>query len=88
MNRKEKRRRRRRYEARRIFAFALLILLELVAAAIPTGVAAAVLVPICRVVRGYRAMSVEWILIGAVFVAAYAAIHNTVCNKLEEGQNS
>lgn len=86
MGRQEKHRRKRRRNTRRIVAvWTALILAELVAAAAPAGIAAAVLVPIGYAARGCRAMGVEWFLIGAVYVAAYTAIHNTVCNKLEQG---
>lgn len=85
MSRQDKRRRRRRRKARKICAWALLILAELVAAAIPAGILAAVLFPICSAARGYRAMGVEWFIVGAMFVGAYTAIHCFVCNKLEEG---
>lgn len=84
MNRQEKRRRRRRRKAQRMAAWAALIFAELVVAAAPAVATAAALVPICRTARGNHALGWEWILVWLVFTAAYAAIHNAVCNKLEE----
>ncbi len=85
MSRQEKRRRRRRHEARRIGVWTALVLVEMVVAAASAGVVAAIFVPMGYRERGYWAMGGEWLLVGAVFIAAYTVIHKAVCDKLEEG---
>ena len=65
--------------------WALLFLAEAVAAAAPAALLALVLLPRGYAARGGPAMGGEWLAITATFTAAYAAIHNFVCNKLEGG---
>ncbi len=84
MSAKEKRRRRRRRKAQRMGLWTLLFLAEAVAAAAPAALVALALIPTGYSARGGPAMGGEWLAIAATFTAAYAAIHNFVCNKLEE----
>lgn len=84
MSRQEKRRRRRWHKTRRLCVWTLLMLFELAVAAAPAGITAAVLVPLARTQRGYWAIGGEWLLIAAIFIVAFSAIHNAVCNTLEE----
>ena len=82
MSAKEKRRSRRK--AQRMGLWTLLFLAEAVAAAAPAALVALALIPTGYSARGGPAMGGEWLAIAATFTAAYAAIHNFVCNKLEE----
>lgn len=69
------------HEVGRVFAWTLF---ELAVAAAPAGIVAALLVPIGLRERGYWAIGGEWLLIAVIFIAAFAIIHNAVCNTLEE----
>ena len=82
MSAKEKRRRRRK--AQWMGLCVLLFFAELVAAAAPAALVALALIPTGYSARGGPAMGGEWLAIAATFTAAYAVIHNFVCNKLEE----
>lgn len=84
MSAKEKRRRRRRRKAQRMGLWGLLLLVELVVAAVPAALVALMLIPAGYAARGGPAIGGEWLAIGATFTVAYAVIHNFVCNKLEE----
>lgn len=77
-----RRRRKRRQKLRQIGAWTLLLVAELFAAAVPSALVAAVLLPFARWERGYAAMGSEWLLIAVVFCTAYCVIHRRVCNKI------
>lgn len=66
--------------------WAVVILVELTAAAIPAAVAAAFLLPLGFKARGGAAFGVEWLIIAILYCAAFTAIHYWFCNKIfEEG---
>ncbi len=75
---------RHKRERQRIVAWALLMLIEIVAAAAPVMLLAAMLVPIARAERGYEAIGGEWLAIGTAFCIAFTAIHNHICDKIFE----
>ena len=69
-------------------AWTLVFLMELLVAAIPAGIAAAVFVPMARELRGYAAVGGEWLLVAFIFCGTYCAAHKWVCNKIfEEGKH-
>lgn len=81
-----KRRRNRKRKMQRIAAWAGLYAAEILAAAVPTAVVSAVVLPLAYRSRGYYAVGSEWLMIILAFVVAYTVIHEWVCNKLfEEG---
>ncbi len=69
-------------ETQRIAAWALLVLIEIAAAAAPAILLTVILVPIARAERGYEAIGGEWLAIGVVFCIIYTAIHNRICDKI------
>lgn len=75
---------RRRKKFRKIGAWTLLLLVELFLSAIPTVITAAAVLPLAYAERGYAAIGSEWLIIAVVFCAAYAAIHNKICNTIFE----
>ncbi len=77
-----RRRRKRRQKLRQIGAWTLLLIAGLFTAAVPSALAAAVLLPFARWERGYSAMGSEWLVIAVIFCIAYCAIHRRVCNKI------
>lgn len=76
-----RRRRKRRQKLRQIGAWTLLLVAEQ-AAAVPSALVAAVLLPFARWERGCVAIGSEWLLIALVFCIAYCVIHRRVCNKI------
>lgn len=76
------RRRKRRQKLRQIGAWIVLILLELVTAAVPTILAAVILIPLAKAERGYEAFGGEWLMITGTFCIAYSMIHKKVCKKI------
>lgn len=86
MTRTERQRRKRRRKIQRACAWTVLIVFELLMAAAPTAITAAILIPLAYRERGYYGMGSEWILIIAVFCIAYSTIHNRICDRIfEEG---
>ncbi len=86
MTRTEARKARERQRRRRIIAWAILILCELLVATIPAAVVAKVLLPLGRAARGYASFGVEWLVAAAVFCIAYALAHKYACDRIfEEG---
>lgn len=77
-----RRRRKRRQKLRQIGAWTLLLVAELFAAAVPSALVAAVLLPFAWWERGYAAMGSEWLAISVVFCITYCIIHRRVCNKI------
>ena len=77
-----RRRRKRRQKLRQIGAWTLLLVAELFAAAVPSALVAAVLLPFAWWERGYAAMGSEWMAIYVVFCITYCIIHRRVCNKI------
>lgn len=73
-------RRKRRFE--RVCAWGLVFAYELIAAATPAAVLAAILVPAAYAQRGYHAIGGEWLAIAAVFCVGYTAIHRRICDKI------
>lgn len=84
MTRVERRRRKRRREIQRICAWTLLVAIELFAAAVPTAIIAAIIIPFAYFQRGYYGVGSEWLLIIAVFCITYGAIHNRICDRIFE----
>lgn len=64
--------------------WAVVILVELVLAAIPAAVAAMFLLPTGFKARGEAAFGVEWLIITLLFCATYTAIHYWFCRKIFE----
>ena len=77
-----RRRRKRRQKLRQIGAWTQLLVAELFAAAVPSALVAAVLLPFAWWERGYAAMGSEWLAISVVFCITYCIIHRRVCNKI------
>lgn len=66
--------------------WAVVILVELAAAAIPAAAAVAFLLPLGFKVRGEAAFGVEWLIITLLYCALFTAIHCWFCDKIfEEG---
>lgn len=83
MTRKQARcRRKRRRRLQQIGAWTMLIMLELAAAAAPTIILAAILLPLVRRERGYAAMGSEWLIIAATFCITYSIVHKRICEKI------
>lgn len=81
-----RRRKRRIREAQRIFAWTVLCLFEILLAAAPTAIVAAIALPLAYSERGHFAIGGEWLMILIVFCGAYFQIHNWICDKIfEEG---
>lgn len=86
MTRAERQRRRRKRKIQRVCAWAALIVFELLMAAAPTAITAAILIPLVYTQRGYYGVGSEWILIISVFCVAYSTIHKRICDRIfEEG---
>lgn len=60
----------------------MLILLELAAAAAPTIILAAFLLPFARRERGYAAMGSEWLILAVTFCITYSIVHRRICKKI------
>lgn len=84
MTRAERQRRKRRREIKRVYAWTLLVAIELLASAVPTAIIAAIIIPILYWQRGYYGAGSEWFLIIAVFCITYGAIHNRICDRIFE----
>ena len=76
------RERRRSLRRLQVFAWAILILCELLVATIPAAVVAEVLLPLGRAARGYASFGVEWLVVAAVFCIAYALAHKYACDRI------
>lgn len=66
----------------RIAAWIILIGFEIVCAAVPTILVAAILIPLAKAERGYEAFGGEWLMITGTFCIAYSMIHKKVCKKI------
>lgn len=77
-----KRKKRRIRKAQRALAWTVVILFEILVAAAPTAVTAAILIPITLEERGGVAVGGEWLLIMLVFYISYTAIHSWVCDRI------
>lgn len=84
MTKAERQRRKRRREIQRVLAWTLLVMFELLLAAVPTAITAAIIIPLVYWQRGYYGMGSEWILIIAVFCITYSAVHNRICDRIFE----
>lgn len=85
---RSRRRQRRERGLKRAAARAVIITVELAAAAIQTAVFAVAIVALAYLERGYRAFGGEWLLIAIIFCAAYRMVHNRVCDLIfEEGRH-
>lgn len=86
MTRTERQRRKRRRKIQRACAWTVLIVFELLIAAAPMTITAAILIPLVYAQRGYYGVGSEWILIISVFCVAYSTIHRKICDRIfEEG---
>lgn len=79
-----KRRGRYKRKVQRLCAMTLVFLAELLVSAIPSGLAAAVLLPMGLKARGGFAIGAEWLVIALLYCATYTAVHFWLCNKLFE----
>ena len=80
------RERRRSLRRLQVFAWAILILCELLVASIPAAITARVLVPLGRAARSNSAFGVERLIVASVFCIAYTLAHKYACNRIfEEG---
>lgn len=79
-----RRKRKRRQRLRRMEAWTILILLELLVAATPTIILAAILLPFVYRERGYEAVGSEWLMIAATFCITYSIVHKRICEKIFE----
>lgn len=86
MHERQRRRRkeRARRRAKRLAAWTAFYGFELLVAAIPALVLAAVLIPATYDARGKAGMGGEWLAIGIVFWLAYTAVHKWVCKRIFE----
>ena len=83
---KEKMRRRKKLQ--RTGAWTVLFAGELIAAALPAIITAAILIPIANARRGCAAFGGEWLVILMVFIMSYTVIHHKVCNEIfKEGKH-
>ena len=84
MTRTEAKKKHRKRAARQMAAWAVVIACELLAAALPAAIAAAILLPAAYAERGYSAFGSEHVLVAMVFCTAYSIIHKWVCKKIFE----
>lgn len=84
-NARRGKKRNRAKEWSRVGAWTLLGLIELAVAALPTAIAAVILVAITHAQRGYAAFGGEWLVIAAVFCVTFTIVHNRVCDELFKG---
>lgn len=84
MTRAEAKKKRRKRAARQTVAWAIVMACELLAAALPAAVAAAILFPAAYAERGYSAFGSEHALVALVFCVTYNIIHKRVCKKIFE----
>lgn len=84
MTRTEVRRRQRRARKLRRLkqagALTVLCTIEALIAAVPTAVAAAIILPMAYAQRGYGAVGGECLLLLLIFCAAYSFAHNRICD--------
>lgn len=77
-----RRRRKRRQRLRYIGAWTALFLFEILVAAAPAIIVAAILLPIAQRERGYTAIGSEWLAISATFCITYSIFHLWICKKI------
>ncbi len=75
-------RRRRKRKMQYVLAWTAVFLFEILIAAAPTAITAAILIPITYAERGGMAVGGEWLAIMIVFCFAYRAIHGWVCDRI------
>lgn len=69
-------------KAERAAAWTIICAVEIILAAIPTAVLAALVVPFATALRGYFAYGGEWLAVLVAFYLAYFYIHKRVCDKI------
>lgn len=77
-----RRKRKRRQRLRQIGAWTALFLVEILAAAVPTAILAAILLPLAQRERDYIAVGSEWLAISATFCITYSILHLWICKKI------
>ena len=83
---REKAKRRRRRKTERILAWSILFLVEIVLAALPTLLVAAVVTAFAYLERGYSAFGGEWTAVAATYCIGYALIHRKFCDAIFGGR--
>lgn len=66
----------------KIAAWTVLIGFEIACAALPTILAAVILIPLARAERGYEAFGGEWLMITGTFCVSYSIIHKKICDRI------
>lgn len=84
MTRAARRRKRRIRKIQRAIAWTVLIVCEIAAAAVPTIITAAFVLPMVWHERGSLEIGGEWLLLIAVFCLTFRMIHNKVCDRIYE----
>lgn len=79
---RQKRRRRLKRQAQYIGAWTLVFAFELLVAAAPTAIVAAILIPITYQQRGGFAVGGEWMVMLFLFCAVFSKIHRTVYDRI------
>ncbi len=76
----KRRSRRLKRKVQRTAAWTIAIAVELILAAAPAALTAAIIVPMVQRVRGYEAIGSEWILVGLVLYYTFSHIHRKTCD--------
>lgn len=71
-----------KHRMKRYLALAALYALEATAASIPTGIAAAVLIPLGVRLRGLRAYGGEYLVLAVVYWASFTLANKYVCDQI------
>lgn len=77
-----RRQKRRKQKIKRARALIILILAEILTAAVPTALLAAIIFPLAHIERGYYAIGSEWFITAFVFCGTFYMIHNKICDKI------
>lgn len=79
---KRRRKQKRPSRARIAGQWGLLMLAELIVAAVPAGAVAMLLIPEAYRFRGYPAIGGEWLAIIATYCGAYALLYHWLCDQI------
>lgn len=78
--RRERRRARKLRRLKQAGALAVLFTVEVLIAAVPTAVTAAIILPMAYAQRGYGAVGGECLLLLLIFCTAYSLAHSRICD--------
>lgn len=77
-----RRKQKRRRQMKLVAVWAVVYLVEILMAAAPAALTAAVLIPITLGRRGQFAVGGEWLLIAIIFCLSFWKVHNAVCDRV------